>query len=249
MILNSSHCPRNMYHIIYAQIWYELCIFFSIFLDSNQPFSWNAEILEPFKMKLIWRLGCNLEHSLKLLDEAWDEKYTLFPSNCLTVQWILKPTRPLAPSPAHPGLGGRCTSVRIGRCESTKQVEPWIFLESTIFVDSRKLLHCQSRSHTRDIYHLFRFRESWASCVLWCCQVCSYGRTPPGLLPCKRPCIDVCASRRLLNLALLAFGDSWPQPGFMLPWSASILCSSARFHRRFATSFGGWKYCSGWVIG
>ena len=60
LILNSSHCTGNMYHIIHAQVQCELCISFLYswidVLDSNQPFNWRAKIREPFKMKLIWGL-------------------------------------------------------------------------------------------------------------------------------------------------------------------------------------------------
>ena len=52
--------PENMYHVIHAQVQYELRISFlysSIdVLDLNQPFDWRAQVREPFKMKLIWGL-------------------------------------------------------------------------------------------------------------------------------------------------------------------------------------------------
>ena len=48
---------EHMYHIIHAQVSYEICVSFLYYwidiLDSNQPFIWKAEIWEPFKMKLI----------------------------------------------------------------------------------------------------------------------------------------------------------------------------------------------------
>ena len=56
MILNSSHCTGNMYHIIHAQASYKFCI--SVLyswidvLDLNRPFNWKAKIWEAFKMKL-----------------------------------------------------------------------------------------------------------------------------------------------------------------------------------------------------
>ena len=60
LILISSHCIGNMYHIIQAQTQYEFCISFLYswidVLHLNQPSKWSAEIWEPFKMKLIWGL-------------------------------------------------------------------------------------------------------------------------------------------------------------------------------------------------
>ena len=58
------------------------------------------------------------------------------------------------------------------------------------------------------------------------------------------PHLAYCLARGVVSMCALpldsrtshffAFEDSSPQPGSMLPWSASILYSSARFHRRFA---------------
>ena len=60
LILNYSHCTRNMYHIIHAQVWYEFCISFLSFwidvLELKQSFNWRVEIWEPFKIKLMWEL-------------------------------------------------------------------------------------------------------------------------------------------------------------------------------------------------
>jgi hypothetical protein len=60
LILKSSHCTGNMYHIIHAQVLYEFCISFLYpwidVLNLNQLLNIRAEIWEPFKMKLIWGL-------------------------------------------------------------------------------------------------------------------------------------------------------------------------------------------------
>ena len=153
-----------------------------------------------------------------------------------------------SPSPAHPGSAGRCTSVRIVQRvnKSTKQVgDHEKFMESTPLLDSRKLLYSQSGSYTRDIYHLSRFQGNLSPLCVVVLPSLQLWPNLPGLLPCKRPCIDVCASSRLLSLALLRF-----RRFFTAAWiDATLVCIDSVFFGAFSpsfrASFGGWKCCSG----